>query len=411
MSTKLSCRIPTDLTAWSDSNSELDQVYRFNAEEFSVELSFQITKRGEYKSESGETRYYGDVHALSMVLTPISSGRWDGVALVEAAKSPEGQRRLISKILKIGNRALRTFRVDGGAYGLKEFSFKSAPLESQLRRLEVTVRDDEKVIEPPKTVGFIDLLKDFESSPRPYFNTRRSKIVSEALEDGRAPEPETEFISNAVEFLENRNLRMAIIEGAIALEMAVARYLPVALRSRGIPDAKVRKFLSPELGLNKRVSVLLPLLDKLENVDVEKILALIRSRNEIVHESGYPEANVTPAIVNEQLSAVEDLIILLRNRRRNSELAPDRKAIVEAASSQMGVNRVAIEFLDSHRVFAEVTLSSTTKSDPLKIVEVISKAAAARDARFRENEHLVVKFGELLLPTTAVFYKGSLHVK
>lgn len=412
MASKITCAIPAHLSVWSPTTDGLSEPFTFKTKHFSVVASFKYSEQPTtLEKPVGDDKVYANIYAIALELVPDTAGHWSDEALQAALGSDEGRGTIVTAVLGVGNQVLRALRVYGNVIGLDEFRFRSSPIDAQFRRLHLVVEVNSTVFEPPKRSDLVELFTDFEPGVRAYFTTRRSPQVREALEDNRAPEPEDEFLINSFEFLEHRNLRMAIVECTIALDIALSSYLRAELERRGIPNASVEEFLNPALGLTNRIKVLLPVLAKIEGIDLGKVLALITHRNGIIHKTGYLHESVTFEVIEDKIATAADLIGFLQFARRNAKLEPQREAIVDSVMAVVGVLGVEIEFRDEHIVWADITFTAGEIAEDVtrRIVSLIAAAAASHDKRFQQDEHLIVKFGQHLRPVVAAFVKGRLY--
>src|SRR5206468_3398356 len=97
-------------------------------------------------------------------------------------------------------------------------------------------------------------------------------LVEEAIQDDLKAGPEKEFYTNALEHSRVGNLRLAVVESVISLEILLAQWLHQVLPTRGV--RKVNDLLKPQLDLFTRVNLLLPMLlrtDRLELVNLDDV--------------------------------------------------------------------------------------------------------------------------------------------
>src|SRR5262249_22809652 len=141
--------------------------------------------------------------------------------------------------------------------------------------------------------------------------------IVEAVEENEPPSPAQEFVVNALEHVTLGNFRYAILEAVIALEIVLARYLRLALERRDLPKEAIDDFLSPQLALRDRVSVLLNLTlgrDALQDYDFGKILTVIRWRNHIVHRHGHLPVGLQAKDIFEGTRALLGLVLFIDSK-------------------------------------------------------------------------------------------------
>lgn len=410
MPTEITCVVPVQISVAAATEAELDQRFNFRTRDFLVAVAFRFSNRMTLPESTAGFQGSGGVSGIVLTLTPQSGSAWTEQRLRDSWATAEGQQEIVESVLRVANHFLRTLRVQGNVLGLEEFRFRSLKPASQLRRLGLKLTIGADVFEPPKGDGLANLFADFESAPGAFFLTTYAPQVREMLEDNRPIEPEDEFLINSLEFLNKRNLRMAIIESTIALEIAMSRYLPIALAKKGVSAKAIKEFLSPELGLNKRITAVLPLLDSFDKIEFLKVRSLVRNRNRIVHITGYLDPSIGHAEIEEQVGATENLIARLRHLRLNTELEPEKKTIADKLLAIPGVLGIETTLRSDHKIYFEVTVSSTEPSDPNQIIDALIASAKARDARFDKKDHLFALVRNVAGAVLAAFASNTLHV-
>ena len=123
-----------------------------------------------------------------------------------------------------------------------------------------------RVGQPPNDLG--ELLARRSLLRREYlgeFKIANLTEVQEAIEDNLTAGPERAFFANAVEHLRRGDLRVAVVESIICLEILVGQLLPKLLEARSVPSDALTK----EITLHPRVKMLLPLLLPAEAASVD----------------------------------------------------------------------------------------------------------------------------------------------
>src|SRR5690349_11986639 len=78
--------------------------------------------------------------------------------------------------------------------------------------------------------------------------------------NGKETAPEDEFLTNTRWHIRNGNLRLALVDSVIGLEIVLARFLDSYLRViKSVPDSRIRKFIKPDLGITARLAAILDL--------------------------------------------------------------------------------------------------------------------------------------------------------
>lgn len=123
------------------------------------------------------------------------------------------------------------------------------------------------------------------------------------------------FMAKAKVYERLHNHSMAIIHTAIALEVVVPKFINEYLRSKGVDSASISDF-DNKFGLSVRVKTILKIiLETRFHDDINKVGALIKFRNKIMHEGKTNEffKNVN---VKELIVSSESLILELKERMR-----------------------------------------------------------------------------------------------
>jgi hypothetical protein len=238
-------------------------------------------------------------------------------------------KRLATIMLTIVNRCFRAIRHAGMVYNVNEIP-------------EIEDQEAEPLLGLWGTKVSVDglswtLLSQQWGAPslRPIINFWAVKInpgrlnfdrwaeIEEAIRDDLPVLPEQEFTLNAIEHLHVRNFRLALVESIIGLEIVLSRYLSAYLRlHKKVPQSRIKGFLSPQLTLNSRLSVLLDLTlpqDVLQQINLGHVRKAVGWRNKVIHDTGQLPRGIPHAELTEAIAAVLDLIHLL------AELTPGQK--------------------------------------------------------------------------------------
>jgi hypothetical protein len=178
-------------------------------------------------------------------------------------------------------------------------------------------------------------------------------------------------MANALEYSRTGDLRAAVVESVICLEIAASQVLPLLLREKGIPaDA-----LTKDITLSARVQLLLPLLlpQALAQVDKAAVVRTITWRNAIVHRSGNLAADIPQGKLREGISAVLALAHWIAVKREALAREPDLQALAARIAAEFGIPAPAIEWTPRHMFSVKVV----SLFDPLPPVDRLQAAAQA----------------------------------
>jgi hypothetical protein len=122
-----------------------------------------------------------------------------------------------------------------------------APLKTEpgkadffLRKWAVSVAEDGAAWEAlmPRDIG-VEFLLLAESEDRGMIDSADWPDIAEAIEDDRRAGPEQEFATNVIEHTRKDNLRLALPEAIIGLEIVMTGFLRAHLRvAKGLPNER-----------------------------------------------------------------------------------------------------------------------------------------------------------------------------
>jgi hypothetical protein len=258
--------------------------------------------------------------------------------------APEEWQALVAILTKIANRILRAVRNIGISTNVAEIKFEPVAAGSYLRQWQVaTVEADhahELVTSEPAV---------FEEVWRVVFSgmefrygelfTIRWPAIQDAVRENREPGPGQEFIVNAMEHVRRGNLRYALLEAVIGLEIAMMSFMRLFLERRGIPKNRIEQFLSPTLTLHDRISVLLDLTSRsgeVEGRDIDPVITAIKWRNQIVHRHGKIPNGIPNKDVSERIWATIRLAGFLETRYQELNADPEMRAVASEVTDELG---------------------------------------------------------------------------
>jgi hypothetical protein len=196
-------------------------------------------------------------------------------------------------------------------------------------------------------------------------NIKDWALVEEAIQDDLKAGPEREFYTNALEHSRVGNLRLAVVESVISLEILLAQWLHQVLPRRGV--RKVKDLLKPQLDLFTRLNLLLPILlraddPRLELVSLDDVARTVKLRNGIVHGTGNLPDNVSPDSIRSGVTAVLQLARLLAFERDALTREPEFDKLAETIGRAFGLPKPKIYALSRHEYSALSTFHLRTNS-------------------------------------------------
>jgi len=327
---------------------------------------------------------------------------------------------LFMNLVPIINRVIRSIRNFGFIATAREINPRNFEAESYFRKWRIEICKD--------SVSWNPLLKKepWEALLYAMFPKTNDELdaslwpdILESIKDNRVPAPEEEFIINTIEYLKERNYRMALVESVICLEIVTNQYLEKYLSIHmKIPKDRIEKLLQPQVGLSARVAVLLNLClhpDDIKKIELNNTITAIRWRNKIMHKTGNLPDNLPENITLRNITSVLQLADLLARRRNQVEASPDMQEISKTISEKFKVPYPNIWVTGRHRILMEFVFFVFSNDIPApEILEKISLEASRllseRDPRFEPEEHLYIKYLNLAKKLLARWYDGKLHL-
>lgn len=165
--------------------------------------------------------------------------------------------------------------------------------------------------------------------------------IEEAIRENAHPKPEQEFVTNALEHLQTGNLRIALLEATVSIELVVDQFIRAYLGvKRGFSANNIQRFITSKLDLAERVGLILPLILDEHEVRAAKIGEVLRGitlRNKVVHAEGRIPASTPRADVQASIYAMLDLALILGDRRDTLQTEPIFRQISKEVSEQFSL--------------------------------------------------------------------------
>jgi len=405
---KLRCKVPLSTYVLGHSAEALNLESQFKHDDISVKLKLMGEKSLAPVEAEKDKLFICKVNSISLFIEEVEID-------VKESEYP----KLLRFLTPIINRVFRNIRNFGTVAHVNEIYPEDQDAEHYLWRWAVEISEDGKswqnivTDEPWKYFFYMQ-----RTEPTGELRSSNWPDIEEAIQDNLAPPPEQEFVINAIEYLRNRNYRMALLESIICLEIVLnqhlSKYLSINMK---ISKGRINKFLSPQLGLTARVSALLNLClhsKDVKQVEFNNVLKAINWRNHIIHKTGHLPKDLPEGTIYQNINSVLNLVLLLAQRRNQIETSPDMQQIGKNISEKHDAPIPNIWLVDRHRFLVEFVFYVIPSDFPeVQVLEALALEAStqlsARDRRFNPQEHLYIRYYSFR-DLKALWYKGSLHI-
>lgn len=405
---KLRCKIPLSTYVLGPSAEDLNLESQFKHDNIFVKLKLLGEKPLTPEKAEKDKFYICKVHSIFLFIEEIEID-------VKESEYP----RLLRFLTPIINRVLRNIRNFGAVVHIKEIYPEDQDAEHYLWRWTVEISEDGKSWQNIITdEQWKPLLYMQRTEPTGELRSSSWPDIEEAIQDNLAPPPEQEFVTNAIEYLRNRNYRMALLESIICLEIVMNQHLSKYLSiNKKISQRRINNFLSPQLGLTARISALLNLClhsEDIKQVEFNNVIKAIRWRNHVIHRTGHLPKNLPESTIYQNINSILNLVFLLAHRRNQIDISPDMQQIGKNISEKHKAPIPNIWLVDRHRFLVEFVFYVIPSNFPeAQVLENLaletSTQLSARDRRFNPQEHLYIRYYSFR-DIKARWYKGSLQM-
>lgn len=341
---------------------------------------------------------------------------------------------LIGFAMPIVNRTLRAIRNFGWVTTAREYKPEDKAellLRAWQARARLKGRWTEVAPKPKKGPfeSLFDGLELDENVEKGSLSVARWADIEQALNEDLTPNPEDEFLTNALQHLRDSNFRLALIGATVCLEIVLSQCLNAHLQvRRHFSQNKIDTVLN-NVGLTSRVGLVLDLIltpTERQAAKLDSVLRAIKWRNKIIHDTGHIPHSVPPQEVSDSVYAMLNLALKLADRREKMRCEPETQRIAQELSEKLNSPTPTVELLKHHKV--EVRFSylkegplflrrigmASTPTHPAPdevgmrqtVDEVILKLID-RDSRFDPAKHLSVVFEWALGNPFAFFENGD----
>ena len=239
----------------------------------------------------------------------------------------------------------------------------------------------------------LGLFSDFPQTG--WLDVRHWPRIAETLEEDKKIQPEDEFYTNAKKHLSEENLRLAVLEAVICLEIVLTEFLRMDMSvSKGFKKKQVESFLT-NTGLTARLTgVLGYALDQSYLKDMDLVLKTVHWRNQITHNTGNIPEGIPHDTVKNGINAVLRLAKALAERRDGITAQPKLNKVAALLTKAWdNTFMVRIRQLPWHEVIAEVTHFTVPTEDTMnRIATETSRLLSEGDKRFVCKQHLRIAF-------------------
>jgi len=405
---KLRCKVPLSTYVLGHSAEALNLESQFKHDNISVKLKLMGEKPLASEEAEKNKLFVCKVNNIFFFIEEVKID-------VKESEYP----KLLRFLTPIINRVFRNIRNFGTVAHINEIYPEDQDARHYLSIWTVEISEDGKSW---KNIINDDPLKQFlymqRTKPIAKLYSSIWPDIEEAIQDNLSAHPEQEFVTNAIEYLRNRNYRMALLESIICLEIVLnqhlSKYLSINMK---ISKGRINKFLIPQLGLTARVSVLLNLClnsEDIKKVEFNNVLNVINWRNHIIHKTGHLPKDLPDGMIYQNINSVLNLVFLLAQRRNQIEASPEMQQIGKNISEKHDVPIPSIWLLDRHRVLVEFVFYVIPSNFPeVQVLEALALEAStllsARDKRFNPPEHLYMRYYSFR-DIKARWFKGSLQM-
>lgn len=397
----------------------------FNHDEFKCKLYFEgekvdyspITQNGFI----GGYKHYRDCEYLTITISDFKGKLKLLITSGEFIK-------ILKLIILIANRCIRSLRIYGWVTNLHEFnwSLTSNDLENILVYLNVEKSEDgkswQRLIDKYSSSSYLAFLyssKVIEENSQLYmFNWEgiKESIQDDSCVKREKEVNEMEFVINAIENFRKDNIRTALIESIIGLEIILTKYIKGYFKIiKRYNRKEIDTLLEPNFGLTRRI-LLIPELTfeeiELRKINLKNILTAIKWRNNIIHKTGDFPLSVNKKDKIKIISELINFIHLLELKVTQITVHPkileikkyiiDKYNILDFDVEKQRNHRIYIKFYNNQKegLWKEEKINNINND----LFEQLKKI----DSRFDPKKHFLASYIELPNNIWAVFAENLL---
>lgn len=425
----IKCKFPVRINIINKKKSFNTEV-KFIHKKYEINMWFEgekITKNE--RGPENKTLYIKKCNSLNFIVKD------DNLNTINNFIQSKNTKKIIELLISTGDRCIRVIRNYGSVYNLHELHLDlEGNFKYILAGFEIKKRNNRNKWKPLYKINrqeeFINAMVFIKTEPDYYSSLSFSELdmslweeIKEVIKENLPIPPEKEFTVNALEHTKKNNLRSAIVESIIGLEIILTKYLKNYLIRQNIPKIRIdEKFLTPDLGLTARVSVMLDLSIKKQFnnifmyskpeeqfedfVSIDDILNVVKWRNNIIHRTGNIPKNVSRINIKDGINKVLVLVKLLAVFNMHLEILNLIKDVVEKYKID--------EPILTKRGIHDVYISIKTMGDKEKICKINHDLFLALenykkiDSKFLIYKHLRMIYTDSQRQPVAKFINGNL---
>ena len=233
--------------------------------------------KGEPLQLSESKKYFRTIHRCRVELRSD-----DRTAQISRSIESQNFESIVNFLTPVVNRIVRAIRNFGWVTTAREYKVQDQP-EALLRLWGASARIRGKwrdvAPEPPKKSSLFDALFALENVETGSLDVSRWTDIEQAIVEGLAPNPENEFLTNALQHLHENSLRLALIEATVSLEIVLSQCLEAYLRVRQhFSKERINSVLN-NVGLTSRVGLVLQLIFTSDERKEAKLDSVLRAIN------------------------------------------------------------------------------------------------------------------------------------
>jgi hypothetical protein len=313
------------------------EVYGEGLDEGALTSAFAFKRLNvDVRLASGEKPYTMDIDGRSVQTLTIDhlsisiDDRSDN-SLTNLVRSSQWDT-VLKTLLRVANGCISQIRDTGGVphvhtitkSGREDARFVLHNFDVQVSEDGTTWRDiiEKSELYPDARRYLVQLMV---SKPKGWLSLSRWASVKSSLASGVDPDVAAQCTVNAQEYLELGNLRLAVLESVMGLELSVASYLSeYGKRKLHMSKDQIETMLAPTVTLEIRLKCLLPFCQgdrALPDDSLKKVVTVVKWRNAIVHKLGGLPAGTSPDVAASYIQEVILVVEWFRFQVRNMETA------------------------------------------------------------------------------------------
>lgn len=376
----------------------------FQHDEYSCEMILEHDEVTSYLPGNKVKKYSIKCHSMNIIVK-------DNIREVLNKFIDEDRKvKLFKKLCSIGNRCIRAIRSFGNIFNIHELNmdFGESLIKYILSAFQVEKSKNRLNWEPISGLDRNEELIHIFSFTRThsfYYSIDYSELnmddnwfeVERAIIEDLEIPPEREFTINALEHIHKNNMRLAVVEMAIGLEITLSKFLNNFFQSENISQSKIKIFLKNEVGLTSKVVVLLdPIIReqfnfKKNDFDKKKIIELINWRNMIMHGDGKLPKGISKTKIIENILVVYRICVTLGILNKQLEILNLIKEVLD----KYNVSRPFIwKGISNHEIFIKLNISNIglKLSSFNNEITLALKLYSQIDSLFNIKKHLNISY-------------------